>query len=233
MILLYMLRISGFNREEVISILMSIVIVFSTVSIAASQIPFVDAETVASGKCNCILDSTTYASTPSNNMTGLTIPRVKLIKNETLESKTEGHLTWNTLKDTQLLGLLSENFFLGNFSRGTGASVALNTLKVKQNESLGIQITGGRTPAQVKAEIIKATVNKNGTLGEIKTLGPKVAEIPIQYDKATKKHTLDKNSFPVKVPEHGDYLLLIELTYNNKNQPSKHLIAAYELVLVA
>jgi hypothetical protein len=233
MILLYMLRISGFNREEVISILMSIVIVFSTVSIAASQIPFVDAETVASGKCNCILDSTTYASTPSNNMTGLTIPRVKLIKNETLESKTEGHLTWNTLKDTQLLGLLSENFFLGNFSRGTGASVALNTLKVKQNESLGIQITGGRTPAQVKAEIIKATVNKNGTLGEIKTLGPKVAEIPIQYDKATKKPTLDKNSFPVKVPEHGDYLLLIELTYNNKNQPSKHLIAAYELVLVA
>jgi hypothetical protein len=226
-------RIFYSNREEVVSILISTITALMTVSIASNQIQFVNAETVASGVCNCILDSTTYASSPSNNMSGLTIPRVKLIKNETLESKTEGHLTWNTLKDTQLLGLLSENFFLGNFSRGTGASVALNTLKVKQNESLGIQITGGRTPAQVKAEIIKATVNKNGTLGEIKTLGPKVAEIPIQYDKATKKPTLDKNSFPVKVPEHGDYLLLIELTYNNKNQPSKHLIAAYELVLVA
>ena len=233
MILLYMLRISALNRKEVISILMSTVIAFCTVSIAASLVPFVNAETVASGKCNCILDSTTYASSHSNNMTGLTIPRVKLIKNETLESKTEGHLTWNTLKDTQLMGILSENFFYGNFSRGTGSSVALNILKVKQNESLGIQITGGSTPTQVKAEIINATVNKNGTLGEIKTLGPKVAEIPIQYDKATKKPTLGKNSFPVKVPEHGDYLLLIELTYNNKYQLPKHLIAAYELVLVA
>jgi hypothetical protein len=36
----------------------------------------------------------------------------------------------------------------------------------------------------------------------------------------------------VKVPEPGDYLLLIELTYNNKNQPTKNLIAAYELVLL-
>ena len=50
----------------------------------------------------------------------------------------------------------------------------------------------------MKAEIIKASVNKNGTLGEIKTLGPNVAEIPIQYDKATKKPTLGKNSFHVK-----------------------------------
>ena len=82
-----------------------------------SLIPFVNAETVDSGKCNCLLDSTTYASSHSNNMTGLTIPK-SLIKNESLESKTEGHLTWNTLKDTQLMGILSENFFLGNFSRG-------------------------------------------------------------------------------------------------------------------
>jgi hypothetical protein len=225
-------RIFYSNREEVVSMLISIITALMTVSIASNQIQFVYAETVASCVCNCILDSTTYASSPSKNMTGLTIPSVKLVKNETLQSKTEGNLTWNTVKGTQLLGLLSENFFLGNFSRGTGASVALNTLKVKQNESLGIQITGGNAPAQVKAEIIKASVNKNGTLGEIKTLGPKVVEIPIQYDKAVKKPTLGKNSFHVKVPEPGDYLLLIELTYNNKNQPTKHLIAAYELVLL-
>ena len=69
-------------------------------------------------------------------------------------------------------------------------------------------------------------------IGEIKTLGPKVAEIPIQYDKATKKPTLGKNDFPVKVREHGDYLLLIELTYNNKYQLPKHLMGIIELSLL-
>lgn len=231
-----MIRIPGSNTKKVISILMSTIIAFSALSTATNQIPFVDAETVGSGECNCILDSTSYANIPPNNITGLTIPSVKLLKNETLESETEGTLSWNTVKGTELLGILSKDFFLGNFSRGTGKSVALNTLNVKLNESLGMQITGGSTPVQVKAEIIKSSVNKNGTLGEIKTIGPKVAEILIQYDKELEKPTLgknSKNSLQIKVPGPGDYLLLIELSYDSKDPLSKDLVAVYETVLVA
>jgi hypothetical protein len=50
-----MLRISRLNREDVISILLSTVIAFFTLSIAASQIPFVNAETVASGNVTVYL----------------------------------------------------------------------------------------------------------------------------------------------------------------------------------
>jgi hypothetical protein len=228
-----MINISGPNMRELTSVMMSAIIAFSTLSVSSNQIPFADAETVASGECNCILDSTTYASLPSINITGLTIPSVKLLKNETVESATEGSLSWITEKGTELLGILSEDFFLGNFSRGTGKSVALNTLNVKLNESLGMQITGGNTPVQVKAEIIKASVDKNGTLGEIKTIGPKVGEVPIQYVHGLKEPAMGKNSLQVKVPGPGDYLVLVELSFDSKNSLSKPLIAVYETVLIA
>lgn len=210
--------------------------------IASYQIPSADAQSVPSGECNCILDSTSYASAPSSNVTGLTIPSVDLLKNETVASATEGNLSWITDKGTELLGVLSDNYFLGNFSRGTGRTVALNMLDTKQNESLGIEVSGGSLPDQMKAEIIQASVDKNGTLAEIKTVGPKIAEVPILYDATLEEPTSDKNRLNVKVPNPGDYLLLLELSYNgtgttssplSSSSSSKPLTLVYETVLVA
>jgi hypothetical protein len=207
------------------------------------QIQSADAQTVPSGKCNCILDSTTYGSTPYNNLTGLTIPSVDLLKNETVVSATEGNLSWITDKGTELLGVLSENYFLGNFSRGTGRSVALNTLDIQQNESLGVEVSGGSVPDDMKAEIMQASVDKNGTLAEITTIGPEIAEVPILYDETLEEPTSDKNSLNINVPAAGDYLLLVVLSYDSKNQTSslsstsssssKPLTLVYETVLVA
>src|ERR671919_2569956 len=169
----------------IIGVLLSVLTPLALALFASSssyQIPWVVAQTVPSGECNCILDSTSYASTTSTNVTGLTIPSVDLLKNETVVSATEGSLSWITDKGTELLGVLSDNYFLGNFSRGTGRTVALNMLDTKLNESLGIEVSSGSLPDQMKAEIIQASVDKNGTLAEITTVGPKIAEVPIVYD---------------------------------------------------
>lgn len=217
-----------------IGVLMSLLTSLTIALLASYQIQSVDAQTVPSGECNCVLDSTSYASVPSNNVTGLTIPSVDLLKNETVVSATEGNLSWVTEKGTELLGVLSENYFLGNFSRGTGRTVALNMLDIQQNESLGIEVSGGSFPDSMKAEIIQASVDKNGTLAEITTIGPKVAEIPILYDETLEEPTMDKNTLKINVPAAGDYLLLVELTYDNKSpSSSKPLTLVYETVLVA
>ena len=217
-----------------IGVLMSILTSLTIALFTSYQIQSVDAQTVPSGECNCVLDSTSYASVPSNNVTGLTIPSVDLLKNETVVSATEGNLSWVTEKGTELLGVLSENYFLGNFSRGTGRTVALNMLDIQQNESLGIEVSGGSVPDYVKAEIIQASVNKNGTLAEITTLGPKVAEVPILYDETLEEPTMDTNTLKINVPAAGDYLLLVELTYDNRSpSSSKPLTLVYETVLIA
>jgi hypothetical protein len=156
-------------------------------------------------------------------------------------SATEGNLSWVTDKGTELLGVLSENYFLGNFSRGTGRTVALNMLDIKQNESLGIEVSGGSLPDGMKAEIIQASVDRNGTLAEITTVGPKVAEVPILYDETLEEPTTDKNNLKISVPAAGDYLLLVELSYDDKSpsasssssaSSSKPLTLVYETVLV-
>jgi hypothetical protein len=217
-----------------IGVLMSILTSLTIALFTSYQIQSVDAQTVPSGECNCVLDSTSYASVPSNNVTGLTIPSVDLLKNETVVSATEGNLSWVTEKGTELLGVLSENYFLGNFSRGTGRTVALNMLDIQQNESLGIEVSGGSFPDSMKAEIIQASVNKNGTLAEITTLGPKVAEVPILYDETLEEPTEDKNTLKITVPAAGDYLLLVELSYDNKSPSlSKPLTLVYETVVIA
>jgi hypothetical protein len=142
-----------------------------------------------------------------------------------------------------------KDFFLGNFSGGTGATVALNTINVRPNEYLGIKITGGTIPAGVIGEIVKANVNVNGTLAQIKASGNKTIQIPLQYSKAVKTPVLGINKFLVGVKEPGYYLLLISLGYNTKtisnynnasitsskfigNEQTRYpLIAIYETVL--
>ena len=219
-----------------IGVLVSILTSLTIALFVSYQIQSVDAQTVPSGECNCVLDSTSYASVPSTNVTGLTIPSVDLLKNEMVVSATEGNLSWVTDKGTELLGVLSENYFLGNFSRGTGRTVALNMLDIKQNESLGIEVSGGSLPDDMKAEIIQASVDKNGTLAEITTVGPKVAEVPILYDETLEEPTTDKNNLKISVPAAGDYLLLVELSYDDKSpsasSSSKPLTLVYETVLV-
>lgn len=223
-----------------IGVLVSILTSLTIALFVSYQIQSVDAQTVPSGECNCVLDSTSYASVPSSNVTGLTIPSVDLLKNEMVVSATEGNLSWVTDKGTELLGVLSENYFLGNFSRGTGRTVALNMLDIKQNESLGIEVSGGSLPDDMKAEIIQASVDKNGTLAEITTVGPKVAEVPILYDETLEEPTTDKNNLKISVPAAGDYLLLVELSYDDKSpsasssssSSSKPLTLVYETVLV-
>ena len=223
-----------------IGVLVSIWTSLTIALFVSYQIQSVDAQTVPSGECNCVLDSTSYASVPSSNVTGLTIPSVDLLKNEMVVSATEGNLSWVTDKGTELLGVLSENYFLGNFSRGTGRTVALNMLDIKQNESLGIDVSGGSLPDGMKAEIIQASVDRNGTLAEITTVGPKVAEVPILYDKTLEEPTTDKNNLKISVPAAGDYLLLVELSYDDKSpsasssssSSSKPLTLVYETVLV-
>lgn len=221
-----------------VGVLVSILTSLTVALFVSYQLQSVDAQTVPSGECNCVLDSTSYASVPSSNVTGLTIPSVDLLKNEMVVSATEGNLSWVTDKGTELLGVLSENYFLGNFSRGTGRTVALNMLDIKQNESLGIEVSGGSVPDDMKAEIIQASVDKNGTLAEITTVGPKVAEVPILYDETLEEPTTDKNNLKISVPAAGDYLLLVELSYDDKSpsasssSSSKPLTLVYETVLV-
>ncbi len=44
--------------------------------------------------CNCTMDQ---VSSENINLTGVTMPRVTIIKNETLESQTEGPLIWTAV----------------------------------------------------------------------------------------------------------------------------------------
>jgi hypothetical protein len=172
--------------------------------------------------CNCIIDYTSSGHS-SNNITGITIPKVKLLKNGTFQSQTEGPLSWIAIKSTQLMGILSKDLFLGNFTgSGTSSTVALNTINLRPNESLGVQISGGTIPAAVvKGEIVKANVNVNGTLGEIKTVGNKTIQFPLHYSKSIKKSVLGVNRFLVNVKEPGYYLLLISLSYDIKSNANK------------
>jgi hypothetical protein len=213
-----------------LSSIISLTAVISQIS--SSLIPLLPSQsaygqTVRGGSpCNCIIDSTTGVVS-NNNISGITIPGVKLLKNETFLSQTEGRLSSIAIKSTQLMGIRTKDFFLGNFSSGTGATVALNTIDVRPNESLGLKITGGNIPAAggVIGQIVKADVNLNGTLRQIKTAGNNTIQIPLQYSKAVKTPVLGINKFLVNVKEPGYYLLLISLGYNTKTS-SNHNNAA-------
>ena len=167
--------------------------------------------------CNCIIDLTTNGGGHITNITGLTIPEVKLLKNETLMSQTEGRLSWIAIKSTQLIGVLIDGIFLGNFTgTGTSSTVALNTIHVKPNESLGVQISGGTipSPTAVKVEIVKAKVNVNGTLEEIRTAANNTVQLYLHYNNMIKKPVLGINQFLINVKQSSYYLLLVSLGYD-------------------
>ena len=193
-------------------------------------LPFVLAQSTYVPDCNCTAD---YIATNPDNLTTLTIPRINIVKTEILDSQTEGHLEWKAVKSIVLMNVIIDNFLLGNFSTGTGSTVALNTINVKPNESLGIQLNG-KIPDTARAEIIRASVNENGTMKDV-TPEEKIHEYELQYDKETKKLTSGTNDLMVNLHEPGYYLLVLSLSYgshhgNNINKPGG-LTSVYETIL--
>jgi hypothetical protein len=190
--------------------------------------------------CNCTLDTTTYGHL-SENVSGITIPKVRIVQNQSLQSQTEGHLTWKAIKPMQLMGILTNGFFLGNFSSGTASTVALNSLNVKPNDSIGIQIGGGTIPTTAKAELVKADIDVNGTLAQIKTVGKPISTFDVNHGK-NMKMALAKNKLLAGLDPHpNNYLLLMSLTYDDgvksagsaaiKGLNKNLIVAMYETVL--
>jgi len=173
--------------------------------------------------CNCILDFTSGGSLNSN-IIGITIPKVNLLKNQTMQGQIgQGRPFSIMAQPTQLMGIVTKDLFLGNFTGGPGAVVALNTINVKPNESLGVEIFGGKLPKPtlVKGEIISANLNVNESLSKIKVVGNKTAQFQLLYTKSIKKPVLGINTFRVDVKSPGYYLLLMSLGYNTKLNTNK------------
>ena len=166
--------------------------------------------------CNCMLDSI-YQDT----MVGLTLPKVNIIKTESITSQTEGNLNWNAIKSAPMFGIKINDFFITNLTKGTAATVALNTININRNETLGMEIIGGAIPEETKLEILHAAIQEDGRLYDSIVQGEKLYEYSLD--------TTNK-SVQFNFHENGTYLLLIELKYNNINSGSV-LTAIYELIL--
>ena len=143
------------------------------------------------------------------------------------------HCNCTAVKSTVLMNVITDNFLLGNFSTGTGSTVALNTINVKPNESLGIQLSG-KIPESARAEIIKASVNENGTMKDVKP-AEKIHDYELQYDKATKKLISGGNDLAVNLHEPGYYLVVISLSFGshhgNNIDKTGGLTSVYETIL--
>jgi len=175
--------------------------------------------------CNCIIDYTSSGG-HLNNVTGLTIPKVNLLKNQILQNHT-GEAPFNsiTARSTQLMGILINGIFLGNFTGGPGTTVALNTINVKPNESLGVKVFGGKIlkPTVIKGEIISANSTANEKLANVKLVGSKITQFQLLYNKSIKKPVLGINKFLVNIKP-GYYFLFMSLGYNTKANNNSNLV---------
>jgi hypothetical protein len=153
--------------------------------------------------CNCILDIADLRS-------GFELPKVEL-----MQSPTEQPLDWAESKEIGMDGILVGNTYLGNYSAGD--LVDLSTVKVSQNQLLGLEITDGTLPDIMRTEIINSTTSMNRTdlkIGEI-IIDKKISESNLLFNKSIKEPTLDQNSFRVQVPpQGGDFVIIVSLLYN-------------------
>ena len=153
--------------------------------------------------CNCILDIADLRS-------GFELPKVEL-----MQSLTEQPLDWAESKEIGMDGILVGNTYLGNYSASD--LVDLNTVKVLQNQLLGLEITDGTLPDIVRTELINSTTSMNRTdlkIGEI-IIDKKISESNLLFNKSIKEPTLDQNSFRVQVPpQGGDFVIIVSLLYN-------------------
>ena len=223
---------TSFGRKKELIVLLIVFGMGFSVSLSAEDqyLPLVLAQSTDVSDCNCTAG---YIAINPDNLTTMTIPRINIVKTENLDSETEGHLAWKAVKSTVLMNVITDNFLLGNFSTGTGSTVALNTINVKPNESLGIQLNG-KIPDTARAEIIRASVNENGTMKDV-TPEEKIHDYELQYDKETKKLTSGTNDLMVNLHEPGYYLLVLSLSYgshhgNNINKTGG-LTSVYETIL--
>jgi hypothetical protein len=166
--------------------------------------------------CNCTLDFV-------DNAIAFQMPKVKIIKNESMQSQTEGTLVWNESKQLATDGAIVGDIYIANQS--AGALVDLNTIKVEQHQLLSLEITGGTLPDIVRAEIVNPTTPMNGTgltIGDIK-IDKKISESTIVFNKLTNEPSSNQNSFRVQVPpEGGDMVLIVSLLYNSNNMNSNN-----------
>jgi hypothetical protein len=166
--------------------------------------------------CNCTLDFI-------DNTNRFELPNVKIIKNESMQSQTEGTLVWTESKQLARDGAIVGDIYLANQS--AGALVDLNTIKVEQNQLLGLEITGGTLPDIVRSEIVNPITPMNGTglkIGDIK-IGKKISESTIVFNKLMNEPSLNQNSFRVQVPpEGGDMVLIVSLLYNSNDMNSNN-----------
>jgi hypothetical protein len=162
--------------------------------------------------CNCTLDFV-------DDAVGFELPNVKIIKNESMQSQTEGRLEWTASKQLAMDGVLVGDIYLANQS--SSALVDMNAIRVVDNQALGIEITGGTEPDIVRAEIVNpldASMNITGlSLGDI-VIDKKLMDYTISYyNKSLDVTSLEENSFNVRVARQGDYVLLLSLIYKNNS----------------
>lgn len=194
------------------------------------------AHAVTKGKlpCNCTLDFL-------DGTVGIELPNVKIIKNESMLSQTEGRLEWNESRQLALDGELVGDVYLANQS--SGALVDLNTISVKDNQLLRIEVTGGSQPDIVRAELLNlksSTLNDTGlSLGDV-IIDSKLSDYVISYNKNLVEPSSEENSFRVHIPSKGEYILILYLTYqedgmnnltNNSATTNGDLTAIYKTFL--
>lgn len=164
---------------------------------------------VTKGKlpCNCTLDIL-------DDTVGFELPNVKIIKNESMLSQTEGRLEWNETRQLALDGVLVSDVYLANQS--SGALIDLNTINVKDNQLLRIEVTGGSQPDIVRAELLNLKSTPLGetglSLGDI-IIDNKLSDYIIRYNKTLDEPTSEENSFRVRISAQGEYVLVLYLTY--------------------
>ena len=159
--------------------------------------------------CNCTLDFV-------DNAVGFELPNVKIIKSEHMQSQTEGSLEWNESKQLAMDGVLVDGVYMANQS--AGALTDLNTIRAANNQLFTIEVSGGSIPRLIKTEIVNLTdASLNNTslgLGSI-IIDEKQSDNILQYGGSSGALATHDNNFYVKVPQPGDYVLLLSLGYQD------------------
>jgi hypothetical protein len=158
--------------------------------------------------CNCTLDLI------GNTME---LPNVKIIKNESIESQTEGTLKWAESRQLAPDGIIIGDIYVANQS--AGALVDLNTIRVRQNQPLGLEITGGKLPDFVKVEVVNSLTATNNTGLKIDDIqiDKEISESTLLFNKAINTATSNQNSFTIQAPSGGEAVLIVSLLYNNSD----------------
>jgi hypothetical protein len=114
----------------------------------------------------------------------------------------------------------------------------LNTINVKDNQLLRIEVTGGSQPDSVRAELLNlksSPLNETGlSLGDV-IIDSKLSNYVISYNKTLDEPTSEENSFRVHIPAKGEYALILYLTYQKgglNNPPNNNVTTSGDLTAI-